>query len=47
VRIAPMDLLNQTLRQIVAGVEARCASSKMPLRPGRGGILTGQIGGRS
>jgi acyl-CoA synthetase (AMP-forming)/AMP-acid ligase II len=45
-RIAPMDLVNQTLRQIVTGAgNQRAASVKAP-KPGRAGILSGLIGNR-
>jgi amino acid adenylation domain-containing protein len=47
IRIAPMDLVNQTLRQLVAGIEARRASADKPSKGMRVGILSGLIGSRS
>lgn len=45
-RIAPMDLVNQTLRQIVAGIENQRTSSVKPPKAGRPGFLSSLIGNR-
>jgi amino acid adenylation domain-containing protein len=45
-RIAPMDLVNQTLRQIITSIENQRTSPVKPPKAGRAGILSGLIGNR-